>query len=67
MESWREQYLGIEAIPETLTEAEIAFVFRLDVGSREVMASRWRPMTRLGLVLHIGFLRMSGSPPVSMP
>ncbi|EIZ79505.1 transposase Tn3 family protein [Novosphingobium sp. Rr 2-17] len=60
MESWREQYLGIEAIPETLTEAEIAFFFRLDAGSLEVVASRRRPMTRLGLVLHIGFLRMSG-------
>lgn len=33
MERWREQYLGIEAIPETLTEAEIAFFFRLDQDS----------------------------------
>jgi len=60
MERWREQYLGIEAIPETLTEAEIAFFFRLDEDSLQVVTSRRRPMTRLGLVLHIGFLRMSG-------
>ncbi len=27
MESWRERYRGIEAIPDTLTEAEIEFFF----------------------------------------
>lgn len=30
MESWRERYLGIEAIPDSLTEAEIEIFFRLD-------------------------------------
>lgn len=60
MESWRERYLGIEAIPDTLTEAEIEFFFRLDPNGRRFVESRRRPMTRLGLVLHIGFLRMSG-------
>ena len=60
MESWREQYPGIEAIPDTLTEAEIEFFFRLDAKGRRFVASRRRSMTRLGLVLHIGFLRMSG-------
>ena len=60
MENWRERYLGIEAIPDTLTEAEIEFFFRLDPNGRRFVESRCRPMTRLGLVLHIGFLRMSG-------
>jgi hypothetical protein len=60
MESWRERYLGIEAIPDTMTEAEIEFSFRLDPEGRRLVASRRRPMTRLGLALHIGFLRMSG-------
>ena len=60
MESWRERYLGIEAIPDTLTNAEIEFFFRLNPEGRRLLASRRRQMTRLGLVLHIGFLRMSG-------
>ena len=60
MESWREQYLGIEAIPDTLTGAEIEFFFRLEADGRRFVASRRRPMTRLGLVLHMGLLRMSG-------
>jgi hypothetical protein len=60
MESWRERYLGIEAIPDTLTKAEIEFFFRLDAEGRRLIARRRRPMNRLGLVLHIGFLRMSG-------
>ena len=60
MESWRERYLGIEAIPDSLTEAEIEIFFRLDPKGHRLVASRRRPMTRLGLVLHIGFLRMSG-------
>lgn len=53
-ESW------IEAIPETLTKAEIALFFRLGESSLQIATSRRRPMTRIGLVLHIGFLRMSG-------
>ena len=60
MESWRERYLGTEAIPDTLTEAEIEFFFRLDHSGCRLVARRRRPMTRLGLVLHIGILRMSG-------
>ena len=40
MESWRERYLGIEAIPDTLTEAEIEFFFRLDHSGRRLVASR---------------------------
>jgi hypothetical protein len=62
MESWRERYPGIEAVPDTLTEAEIEFLFRLNTEGHLLVASRRRPMTRLGLVLHIGFPRMSGRP-----
>jgi len=38
MESWRERFLGIESIPDTLTEAEIEF-FRLDPEGRRPIAA----------------------------
>lgn len=62
MESWRQSYLGCETVPASLTEAEIAWFFSLDDRTRPVVETRRRSLTRLGLVLHIGFLRLSGRP-----
>ncbi len=62
MESWREQYLGVETIPASLTLAEIGFFFEPTERTRTFIESRRRPLTRLGLILHIGFLRMTGRP-----
>lgn len=62
MESWRQSYLGCETVPASLTEAEIAWFFGVDDQTRPVVESRRRSLTRLGLILHIGFLRLSGRP-----
>jgi TnpA family transposase len=60
MESWRQSYLGCETVPASLTEAEIAWFFGLDDRTGPVVEKRRRSLTRLGLTLHIGFLRLSG-------
>lgn len=62
MESWREQYLGVDALPASLTQAEIAYFFQPAEQALPVIYSRRRPLTRFGLLLHIGFLRMTGRP-----
>ena len=49
-------------MPASLTEAEITWFFGLDDRIRPVVEKRRRSLTRLGLILHIGFLRMSGRP-----
>ena len=62
MESWRQFYLGCETVPASLTETEIAWFFGLDDRTKPVVDARRRSLTRLGLILHIGFLRLSGRP-----
>ena len=62
MESWRQQFLGLEAVPATLTPAEIEFFFAPTEQDRSFVGDRRRPLTRLGLILQIGFLRMTGRP-----
>jgi hypothetical protein len=62
MESWRRQYLGLEALPASLTSAEIEFFFTPTEQDRVFVSNRRRPLTRLGLILQIGFLRMTGRP-----
>lgn len=62
MESWREQYLGVDALPASLTRAEVAFFFEPTEQTLPFVETRRRPLTRLGLLLHIGFLRMTGRP-----
>ncbi|MFY7837978.1 MAG: DUF4158 domain-containing protein [Novosphingobium sp.] len=62
MESWREQYLGVDSLPASLTQAEVAFFFKPIEQTLPFVETRRRPLTRLGLLLHIGFLRMTGRP-----
>ncbi|MCR9178512.1 MAG: Tn3 family transposase [Alphaproteobacteria bacterium] len=62
MESWRRQYLGLESVPAALTSAEIEFFFAPGEQARWLIGNRRRPLTRLGLILQIGFLRMTGRP-----
>lgn len=60
MENWRQQYLGLEAVPPSLTEAEIDFFFTLPDTAWQIIARRRSPLSRMGLIIHIGFLRMTG-------
>jgi len=62
MESWRRQYLGLETVPASLTPAEIEFFFAPSEHERSFIGNRRQPLTRLGLILQIGFLRMTGRP-----
>jgi hypothetical protein len=55
MESWRRQYLGLESVPAALTSAEIEFFFAPGEQARRLIGNRRRPLTRLGLILQIGF------------
>ena len=60
MEIWRQQYLGMETIPLSLTNAEIDFFFAPSDLALAIIESRSSSATRLGLIIHIGFLRMTG-------
>ena len=60
LQDWRAQYLGLATFPLTLTAAEIDELFTLDDEIAAMVGARRTPLTRLGLVLQIGFLRLSG-------
>ncbi|MEP6869189.1 MAG: Tn3 family transposase [Novosphingobium sp.] len=60
MESWRQQYLGLETVPLSLTAAEIDFFFTPDEVAWAFVARRRSPLSRMGLIIHIGFLKMTG-------
>ena len=60
MQDWRAQYLGLTTFPITLTSAEIDELFALDGDVARVVGARRTSLTRLGLVLQVGFLRLTG-------
>ncbi|MEQ1515900.1 MAG: Tn3 family transposase [Usitatibacteraceae bacterium] len=62
MESWRQQYLGLETVPASLTNAEIDYFFAPSEQAWPFVLRRRSPLSRLGLIIHIGFLRMTGRP-----
>jgi hypothetical protein len=60
MEVWQQQYLGLETVPPSLTNAEIDFFFTPPDPAWEIIARRRSALSRMGLIIHIGFLRMTG-------
>ena len=62
MEIWRQQYLGLESVPASLTNAEIDFFFTPSDQAWQIIARRRSSLSRMGLIIHIGFLRMAGMP-----
>ena len=60
MQDWRAQYLGLTTFPFTLTSAEIDELFALDGDVAQMVGARRTSLTRLGLVLQVGFLRLTG-------
>ena len=60
MQDWRAQYLGLTTFPTSLTASEIDELFTLNGEIAPVVGARRTPPTRLGLVLQIGFLRLTG-------
>jgi hypothetical protein len=62
MENWRRQYLGLDRMPADLSDTEIAWYFSPDERSEREIQARRQAIKRFGLILHMGFLRMTGRP-----
>ena len=60
MQGWRLAFLGIETIPQWLSEFEIEQFFRLSPSEIATVKTRRGSEMQLGLGLHIGVLGMSG-------
>jgi len=60
MQSWHTTYLGLKDIPRELSAFELQAFFTLSRDEREVIDARYGATHKLGLALHIGFLRLSG-------
>ncbi|MGH8759407.1 MAG: DUF4158 domain-containing protein [Burkholderiales bacterium] len=58
----RQRYscLGVDTVPQDLDAAEIAHYFTPVPEIETLLATRRSPELRLGLILHAGFLRMTG-------
>ena len=62
MQTWQSVFLGARELSRELSEFELQAFFTYNEAEREVIAARRQPTHRLGLALHIGFLRMCGRP-----
>ena len=62
MQGWQTPYLGLRDLPPELTEFELQAFFSFSRAELELIARRRGDNHKLGLALHIGFVRMSGRP-----
>ena len=62
MRGWQMPYLGLQDLPQEFSEFELQAFFSLSRAERDLIARRRSELLKLGLALHIGFLRMSGRP-----
>jgi TnpA family transposase len=62
MQGWQTSYLGLRDLPRELTEFELQAFFSFSRAELELIARRRGDNHKLGLALHIGFVRMSGRP-----
>jgi len=60
MQSWHTTYLGLKDLPRELSSFELQAFFTFSQSEREVIDTRYGSTHKLGLALHIGFLRLSG-------
>jgi hypothetical protein len=60
MQSWQTTYLGLKELPREITAFEMRRFFTFNRSERCVIDARRGGSHKLGLALHIGFLRMSG-------
>ena len=60
MQNWRTTYLGMRELPREISLFEMQAFFTFEHAEREVIDARCGDAHKLGLALHIGFLRMSG-------
>lgn len=62
MQGWQTPYLGLRDLPRELTEFELQAFFSFSRAELALIARRRGDNHKLGLALHIGFVRMSGRP-----
>jgi hypothetical protein len=60
MQSWHTTYLGLKDLPRELSAFELQAFFTYSRAEREVIDARYGAPHKLGLALHMGFLRLSG-------
>jgi TnpA family transposase len=60
MQTWHTTYLGLKDIPRELSGFELQAFFTYSRAERAVINARYGIAHKLGLALHIGFLRLSG-------
>jgi len=60
VEHWRTPYLGLREIPPGLDDFELTTFFSFSASELNTIRSLRKPLHRIGLGLHIGFIRMSG-------
>ena len=60
MQSWQSTFLGIRAIPRDLSDFELQAFFTFSADERRLIETRRTDAHKLGLALHIGFIRLSG-------
>jgi hypothetical protein len=60
MQGWQSTFLGARAVPRELSRFELQTFFTYSHAEHELIGRRRGPTMKLGLALHIGFLRMSG-------
>ena len=60
MQGWQTTFLGMRELPRDISDFEMKGFFTFDGAERESINARRGDAHKLGLALHIGFLRMSG-------
>src|ERR1700692_4275334 len=60
MQGWQTTYLGMRELPHEISTFELQAFFTFSPAERELIEARRGNRLKLGLALHIGFLRMSG-------
>ena len=60
MQSWHTTYLGLKDLPRELSAFELQTFFTFSRAERAVIDTRYGATHKLGLALHMGFLRLSG-------
>jgi hypothetical protein len=62
MQGWHTPYLGLRELPREFSQFELQAFFTFSRAERELIERRRGDHHKLGLALHIGFVRMSGRP-----
>jgi hypothetical protein len=62
MQGWHTSYLGLRELPRELSQFVLQAFFTFSRAERELIERRRGDHHKLGLALHIGFVRMSGRP-----